>query len=587
MKNLPIFTTCILTFFGSATGCFQSKKSQTKVPGKYAEVYQVQGLQVKLLVQPNYVGIIPYSEDLFATCAKPSAKEHLQCEGQPLSLVNASGKEIINEKIDYIMANKQAIVYSYTRDSGNFLDKKMGFISFDGVFLSKPEYMLMTKSADDLLFFASLETCPADKTPEMNGLCKKVGLVNLKNRKIVKTDYEIPNYMGNGPYIVEKNGKYGVMDNTGKLVVPVEFKEVQECGDGLCGVVMEETTIFFDFEGKKQLTVNAVCKSFSDGLAPCKAAGKVGEASGKAWGFIDKTGKFVLPPTWERAGRFSSGLAPVALVKGTTGKALWGYIDRNGKEAVPFRYASATEFQNGMGTAFEEDAGLDDNDSPKCSYFNIRGKQIYSGSCGTFVDRGPSNVLGPVDSEDLQIDLETGGSLQASSFKAERVLPLTRELAIIEDSNGNQGVANYSGKLVLPVKYHTIAATSKIIAAGGGPAGAISFTLFTHDGKPLSNAAFKNVRCTLEAGQCVFKREGMVGFLDENGKEVCAGNADEAGTYLPGLLVYKQGGKTGLMDSSCKDLIPPIWDGMVLRENGLYSVKKDGKWGVISVTKRK
>ena len=60
---------------------------------------------------------------------------------------------------------------------------------------------------------------------------------------------------------------------------------------------------------------------FSEGLARVKLNDK--------WGFIDKTGKEVVPPKYDETGNFHEGLAKVKL----NGK--YGFIDTTGKEVVP------------------------------------------------------------------------------------------------------------------------------------------------------------------------------------------------------------------------------------------------------------
>ena len=60
--------------------------------------------------------------------------------------------------------------------------------------------------------------------------------------------------------------------------------------------------------------------------------------SNNKWGFIDKTGKKVIPLQYERAGYLSEGLAPVRF------NDKWGFIDKTGKEVIPFRYDYALDF---------------------------------------------------------------------------------------------------------------------------------------------------------------------------------------------------------------------------------------------------
>jgi hypothetical protein len=50
------------------------------------------------------------------------------------------------------------------------------------------------------------------------------------------------------------------------------------------------------------------------------------------WGFIDKQGKLVINPQFDRAENFVDGLAPVRIGDEKTGK--WGFIDKQGKLVI-------------------------------------------------------------------------------------------------------------------------------------------------------------------------------------------------------------------------------------------------------------
>ena len=76
--------------------------------------------------------------------------------------------------------------------------------------------------------------------------------------------------------------------------------------------------------------------NFSEGLAYVK------DYNGK-WGFIDRTGKVVIPCQWKAAGSFSEGLA---IVKGDNGK--YGFIDNTGKVVIPCQWKFAGSFSEGL-----------------------------------------------------------------------------------------------------------------------------------------------------------------------------------------------------------------------------------------------
>jgi len=95
---------------------------------------------------------------------------------------------------------------------------------------------------------------------------------------------------------VRAAGKWGYIDNTGKVVITPQFDEA-----------------WF----------------FSEGLAPVR----IGDETSGKWGYIDKTGKFVVMPQFDNAWVFEEGgLASVAIGGTRPGckDGKWGYIDKNG-----------------------------------------------------------------------------------------------------------------------------------------------------------------------------------------------------------------------------------------------------------------
>src|SRR4051794_14557944 len=95
------------------------------------------------------------------------------------------------------------------------------------------------------------------------------------------------------------------MDVTGRIITPQQFEDIS---------------------------------SFSDGLAAVKIKG--------VWGFVDRSGKFIIPPTvFVKVGGFREGLAP-ACVRGDSLGERCGYIDVNGKLVIDPRFASAQSFES-------------------------------------------------------------------------------------------------------------------------------------------------------------------------------------------------------------------------------------------------
>ena len=126
------------------------------------------------------------------------------------------------------------------------------------------------------------------------------------------------------------SGKMGMIDKTGKEIIPVKYDSVGIWDEGLS---VEEN--FEKFPDNNFYPSHAPYHDhdghFSEGLTPVRANRKSG--------FVDKIGKEVIPLMFDDTGCFSEGLAPVKL----NGK--WGFINQKGEVVIPLKYGFADEFQ--------------------------------------------------------------------------------------------------------------------------------------------------------------------------------------------------------------------------------------------------
>jgi hypothetical protein len=140
---------------------------------------------------------------------------------------------------------------------------------------------------------------------------------------------------------VQYFGKMGYKDETGNIVIPLQFDYSGYFSEGLAPVEIGKKWGFIDKTGKTviPLQYTLLAHSFSEGLAAVRVRGQGG--FGK-WGFIDKEGKMVIPPQYDGAHNFSEGLARVAV----DGK--YGFIDQTGKMVIQPQYDEAEDFSQGV-----------------------------------------------------------------------------------------------------------------------------------------------------------------------------------------------------------------------------------------------
>ncbi len=126
------------------------------------------------------------------------------------------------------------------------------------------------------------------------------------------------------------------IDKAGLMVMSKIYSYAQPFSEGLAVVAVpgERGLGFVDKTGKMVTSQYDFAKPFSEGLAAVKDGGK--------WGYLDKTDNMVISPQFSEAYRFSDGLAAVK----DGGK--WGYIDKIGRTVIPPQYDLAYQHVEGL-----------------------------------------------------------------------------------------------------------------------------------------------------------------------------------------------------------------------------------------------
>lgn len=169
---------------------------------------------------------------------------------------------------------------------------------------------------------------------------EKYGVINNAGQIVVPAIYDGPYiaYIGEDRIQANLNGKWGLIDTLGRMIVAPQYDFVYSFSEGLCKVKKDDKNYFIDRDGKTVLSVPL--KSESEFKMNCLAAADGGDR----WGFLDKSGKWDIAPGYEEARSFDeeTGLAPVK----KNGK--WGFVDRKGKMVINPRFDDAGSFENGL-----------------------------------------------------------------------------------------------------------------------------------------------------------------------------------------------------------------------------------------------
>lgn len=240
--------------------------------------------------------------------------------------------------------------------------------------------------------------------------------------------------------IDSREGIFHVSDNTIPLYPLFTFKE---------GVRrFRSSNGKFGFMGEDgEIIINPIfdwASSFSESLSAVKV--------GKLWGYINKTGEFVIDLKFDNyPGSFSEGLAYVVL----DGK--YGYIDKQGTIVIEPRFDSAYPFSEGL-AAVEIDG--------KWGYIDKNGKFVITPKFDEwlgFFKEGRTIVA--IDSEWQVIDRTGRIVVEAGKYSYCRESGFSEGLSVVKDISDMYGFINTEGKLVIGFNFGYAYPFSESLAA--------------------------------------------------------------------------------------------------------------------------
>lgn len=293
---------------------------------------------------------------------------------------------------------------------------------------------------------------------------RKWGYINITGKTIIEPQFDDAGKFSEGVAAVQMNNNYGYVDKTGKLIIPAKFVEAEDFENGIAGVMMKTANrpdpkhSYVDRTGKP-ITDYDVVNLLSEGLILVRKEYKKG--------FIDSSGKEIIPIQYEDAHHFKEG---VALIKENS---KWGCIDKTGKLIISVRFDLVKdEFSEGMlGVQVETKWG--------------------------FIDKSGEIKINPVYDD---------------------VGPFSYGLAIIV-KNGKQGYVDKSGKVIIEPAF------TKAFNFDKGIARVINtieikegWMLIDKTGKPITKLMFvKEINRFEEDIACIRGLDNKYNYIDQKG----------------------------------------------------------------------
>ncbi len=155
------------------------------------------------------------------------------------------------------------------------------------------------------------------------------GFVDTAGRYKVLCIYEDGTVFMNGYASMKKDGKWGMIDKTGRVVIDFKYDNQFFYVEGLLGVKENNQCFYIDIKGNKKIAVKGGIidlSPFQNGLA------KVSDSN--YYGYIDKTGKVVVPITFQYVTNFRNGKAIYMESIDSKERSIdkFGLIDKSGRK---------------------------------------------------------------------------------------------------------------------------------------------------------------------------------------------------------------------------------------------------------------
>ena len=232
--------------------------------------------------------------------------------------------------------------------------RQQAFINEAGQVVIKPDFDIV----DDFSEGLAAVNIGQRRIPNIGVISNpgKWGYIDKTGKLVIPLKFTHAEDFSEGLAAVTDGDRGGFIDHTGKILFEVPLDVTLGFHEGIVGVLLRGGVTYFDRTGKKvpspAIDYGPSYHSMSEGLAAIATGGKSG--------FIDQTGKLLIEAKFEDAGAFSEGLAPVK-IKGEVvwcprdadgnrsgSTMLWGYIDKTGKLVIPAQFESAAPFSEGL-----------------------------------------------------------------------------------------------------------------------------------------------------------------------------------------------------------------------------------------------
>jgi len=330
----------------------------------------------------------------------------------------------------------------------------------------------------------------------------------------------LKNYQQTGTFLngrckVKSNGKWGMIDENGTVVIPFEYDSISHDRSLVTG--SKGGWIEIIYPEKVQTAFDYIGEMTDDGLALFHKDGKSG--------FMNMKGEMVVQPVYDKARAFKNGRAAVSK------SGLWGYLDTQGNEIIPLKYDEVGDFNEGMANVLQ---------GKKWGYIDMKGQTIIP----------------------FQYN-------EADGFVGQQAIVFIKNKHCLIDPKGNVTVKadkyNFSsrikdGLVMVTEKDKKFMATDLLPVAGNIARAFVSLTkkrgYMNRNQELVIDIQFSDARDFSKGMAAVRDKDKRWGYINTKGELVIPYQYDKALDYSDGLAPVLMEGKWKYIDKNAETAIP-------------------------------
>ncbi|MDW7694411.1 WG repeat-containing protein [Flammeovirgaceae bacterium SG7u.111] len=387
------------------------------------------------------------------------------------------------------------------------------------------------------------------------------GFMDKYGKLVIPADYDFAHDFVNQQAIVEKDGKWGVIDSDNNVVIDFQYSHISFLPDSensLYLLIKEDLLMgYLDTLGRQAIpTKYLALNEYKEGRARVLTS--------EGWGFINREGEMVIRDTLAEVRDFNEGLA--AFRK----ENVWGFIDRNGNEMIKPTYQDVGNFSGGKTWVKLKNRkgiiGINGTEIIPPIYYRVEDYEkgvarVYTKSKWGLMDEKGKWVVPPKYSKITSFDQDGYAKVKQKNWGIidsvgnvilkphfSKIGDFHEGLAYVRTSQNNfrkrkYGFINKEGKVVIKPKYKLVGDFSDSLASTR-PMKKRFWGYLNHKGKYEIPPIFVGAENFNEGIAVVYTKPGRKNgpiFINKKLETVNTGSYTPLKTYSEGRAIVRQG----------------------------------------------